>query len=144
MTFIVKEKINSNYSHYFALISRPLGLLVLSPERKMDWTHKNNYHNLKAYTMQYFMVFLIFLSLSKKIIQFCRGSNTLKKCNNLSILGISVPSDQSQNEHISSVAKPAARKIVFSLRSRRFFTPLQLLILYKAQISTCFEYCAHI
>ena len=41
------------------------------------------------------------------------GSNTLKICDSLSMLGVSVASDLSWNEFISSVAKSAARKIGF-------------------------------
>ena len=44
------------------------------------------------------------------------GSNTLKMCDSLSMLGVSVASDQSWNEHIASVAKSAARKIGFFSR----------------------------
>ena len=62
----------------------------------------------------------------------------------VSILGVSFTSDLSWNEHISSEAKPAARKIGFLFRSRRFFTPLQLLTLYKAQIYPCLEYSSHL
>ena len=65
-------------------------------------------------------------------------------CDSLSVLGVSVASDLSWNEHISSVAKSAARKIGFLFRSKRFFTPLHLLTLYKAQIRPCLEYGSHL
>ena len=60
------------------------------------------------------------------------------------MLGVSVASDLSWNEHISSVAKSAARKIGFLFRSKRFFTPMHLLSLYKAQIRPCLEYGSHL
>ena len=60
------------------------------------------------------------------------------------MLGVSVASDLSWNEHISSVAKSAARKIGFLFRSKRFFTPLHLLTLYEAQIRPCLEYDSHL
>ena len=72
------------------------------------------------------------------------GSNTLKMCDSLSMLGVSVASDLSWNEHVSSVAKSAARKIGFLFRSKRVFTPLHLLTLYKAQIRSCLEYGSHL
>ena len=50
------------------------------------------------------------------------GSNTLKMCDSLSILGVSVASVLSWNEHISSVAKSIVKKICFLFRSRRYFT----------------------
>ena len=71
-------------------------------------------------------------------------SNTLKMCDSLSMLGVSVAFDLSWNEHISSVAKSAARKIGFLFRSKRFFTPLHLLTLYKAQIRPCLEDGSHL
>ena len=60
------------------------------------------------------------------------------------MLGVSVASDPSWNEHISSVAKSAARKIAFLFRPKRFFTPLHLLALYNAQIRPCLEYGSHL
>ena len=57
---------------------------------------------------------------------------------------LTVASDLSWNEHISSVAKSAARTIGFLFRSKRFFTPLHLLTLYKAQICPCLEYGSHL
>ena len=44
------------------------------------------------------------------------GSNTLTMCDSLSMLDVSVASDLSWNEPISSVAKSAARKIGFLFR----------------------------
>ena len=41
------------------------------------------------------------------------------------------------------VAKSAARKVGFIIRSRRFFAPVQLLTLYKAQIRPCLEFSSH-
>ena len=70
------------------------------------------------------------------------GLNTLKMCDSLSMLGVTVVSDLSQNEH--SVAKSAARKIGFLFRFKRFFTPLHFLTLYKAQIRPCLEYGSHL
>ena len=65
-------------------------------------------------------------------------------CDSLSMLGVSVASDLSWNQHISSVAKSAARKIGFLFRFKRFFTPLHLLTLYKVQIRPCLEYGSHL
>ena len=74
------------------------------------------------------------------------GSNALKMCDSLSMLGVFVASDLSRNEHIFSVAKSAARKIGFLFRSNRFFTPLHLLTLNKAHttIRPCLEYGSHL
>ena len=60
------------------------------------------------------------------------------------MLGVSVASYLSWNEHISSVEKSAERRIGFLFRSKRFFTSLHLLTLYKAQIRPCLEYGSHL
>ena len=59
-------------------------------------------------------------------------------CDSLSMLGVSEASDLSWKEHISYVAKSAARKIGF------LFTPLQLLTLHKTQNRPCLEYGTHL
>ena len=61
-----------------------------------------------------------------------------------SILGVSIASDLTWNEHISSVAKSAARKFGFLFRSSRFYTPQQLLTLYKTQIRPGLAYGSHL
>ena len=60
------------------------------------------------------------------------------------MLGVTLDSDLSWNDHIISVAKAAACKLGFLFRTKRFFTPTQLLTLYKAQIRPCREYCSHL
>ena len=50
------------------------------------------------------------------------------------MLGVTLGSDLSWNDHIISVAKAAACKLGFLFRTKRFFTSAQLLTLYKAQI----------
>ena len=87
---------------------------------------------------------IISKSKNKNIPDILYGSNTLKMCDSLSMLAISVASDLSWNEHISSVAKSAARKIGFLFRSKRFFTPLHLLTFYMVQIRPCLEYGSHL
>ena len=72
------------------------------------------------------------------------GSNTLKMGDSLSMLGVSVASDLSWNEHISSMAKSAARKTGFLFRFKLFFTPLHLFTFYKAKIRPCLEYGSHL
>ena len=54
------------------------------------------------------------------------------------MLGVTLCSDLSWNEHIISVVK--ACKLGFLFWTKRFFTPTQLLTLYKAQSRPCLEY----
>ena len=60
------------------------------------------------------------------------------------MLGVTLGSDLSWNDHISTTAKAAARKLGLLFRSRRCYTPSQLLMLYKAQIRPCLEYGSHL
>ena len=83
---------------------------------------------------------LISKSKNKNLPDILFGSNTLKMCDSLSMLEVSVASDLPWNEHISFVAKFTARKNGFLFRSRQFFTLLKLLILYKVQIRPCLGY----
>nr|CAH7753253.1 unnamed protein product [Callosobruchus chinensis] len=48
------------------------------------------------------------------------------------------------HEHVSSIATAAGKKLEYLFRSRKYFSPSNLLILYKAQIRPSLEYCSHI
>ena len=60
------------------------------------------------------------------------------------MLGVTLEFDLSWNDQITSATKAAACKLSFLLRSRRDFTPNQLLTLYKAPNFPCFEYGSHL
>nr|CAH7720897.1 unnamed protein product [Callosobruchus chinensis] len=48
------------------------------------------------------------------------------------------------HEHVSSIATAAGRKPGYLFRARKYFSPSNLLTLYKAQIRPSLEYCSHI
>nr|CAH7731445.1 unnamed protein product [Callosobruchus chinensis] len=48
------------------------------------------------------------------------------------------------HEHISSIATAAGKKLGYLFRARKYFSPSNLLTLYKAQIRPSLEYCSHI
>nr|CAH7760129.1 unnamed protein product [Callosobruchus chinensis] len=49
------------------------------------------------------------------------------------------------HEHVSSIATAAGKKLEYLFRVRKYFSPSNLLTLYKAQkISPSLEYCSHI
>nr|CAH7727376.1 unnamed protein product [Callosobruchus chinensis] len=48
------------------------------------------------------------------------------------------------HEHVSSIATAAGKKLGYLLRARKYFSPSNLLTLYKAQIRPSLEYCSHI
>nr|CAH7757316.1 unnamed protein product [Callosobruchus chinensis] len=48
------------------------------------------------------------------------------------------------HEHVSSIATAAGKKLGYLFRARKYFSPCNLLTLYKAQIRPNLEYCSHI
>ena len=108
----------------------------------LDKLNKWGSQNLVCFNANKTQCCLISRSENKNFPEILFGSNTLKMCD--SLLGVSVASDLSWNEHVSSVAKSAAREIRFIFRSNRFFTPLHILTLYKGQIRPCLEYGSHL
>ena len=60
------------------------------------------------------------------------------------MLGVTLGSDLSWNDHITTTAKAAACKLGLLFRSRRYFIPSSLLTLFKAQIRPCLEYGSHL
>ena len=53
-------------------------------------------------------------------------------------------SNFSWKTHIHSTAKHASQKLGFLSRARGFFSPSQLLTIYKSQIHPSLEYCSHV
>nr|CAH7725905.1 unnamed protein product [Callosobruchus chinensis] len=48
------------------------------------------------------------------------------------------------HQHVSSIATAAGKKLGYLFRARKYFSPSNLLTLYKAQIRPSLEYCSHI
>nr|CAH7723687.1 unnamed protein product [Callosobruchus chinensis]CAH7744312.1 unnamed protein product [Callosobruchus chinensis] len=48
------------------------------------------------------------------------------------------------HEHVSSIATAAGKKLGYLFRARKYFSPSNLLTLYKAQLRHSLEYCSHI
>nr|CAH7735140.1 unnamed protein product [Callosobruchus chinensis] len=48
------------------------------------------------------------------------------------------------HEHVSLIATAAGKKLRYLFRARKYFSPSNLLTLYKAQIRPSLEYCSHI
>ncbi|CAK1603403.1 unnamed protein product [Parnassius mnemosyne] len=69
---------------------------------------------------------------------------SLKYTDRLQLLGFEISSNLNFGRFIESKAKAAARKLGVLAKVRRYFTPGQLLTLYKAQVRSCMEYCCHI
>lgn len=71
-------------------------------------------------------------------------STDLRSTSSSVLLGLSFSSSLNWSPHVQLLASRACRKIGFLFRSRRYFTPTQLLLLYKAQIRPTLEYCSHV
>ncbi|KAJ8722965.1 hypothetical protein PYW07_004145 [Mythimna separata] len=69
---------------------------------------------------------------------------SLECADRLQLLGVEISSDLNFGRFIESKAKIAARKLGVLAKVRQYFTPGQLLMLYKAQVRSCVEYCSHI
>nr|CAH7719444.1 unnamed protein product [Callosobruchus chinensis] len=48
------------------------------------------------------------------------------------------------HEHVSSIATAVAKKLGYLFRARKYFSPSNLLSLYKTLIRPSLEYCSHI
>ena len=59
-------------------------------------------------------------------------------------LGLSISSNLTWKPHINSIAKHASQKLGFLSRARGYFSPSQLLTIYKFQICPSLEYCSHV
>nr|CAH7737966.1 unnamed protein product [Callosobruchus chinensis] len=47
------------------------------------------------------------------------------------------------HEHVSSIATAAGKKLGYLSTAKKYFSPSNLLTLYKAQIRPSLEYCSH-
>ncbi|XP_049886813.1 uncharacterized protein LOC126381362 [Pectinophora gossypiella] len=62
----------------------------------------------------------------------------------LELLGMELTSRLNFGTTIESKAQTAAKKLGILNRVKRYFSPGQLLTLYKAQVRSCMEYCSHL
>ena len=68
----------------------------------------------------------------------------LSPSSTMNILGLSFTKNLNWKSHISSLAKTASRKLGVLWRLRPFFSPSQLLALYRGLIRPCMEYVSHV
>src|ERR1044072_2843968 len=68
----------------------------------------------------------------------------IKSSSVLNILGVSFSRDLSWKDHITSLSKQAPKRMGVLRRLRSFFTPSQLLALYRGAVRPCMEYASHI
>nr|CAH7749865.1 unnamed protein product [Callosobruchus chinensis] len=72
------------------------------------------------------------------------NNRALPRSHSFKLLGISITESMIWHEHVSSIATAAGKKFGYLFRARKYFSPSNLLTLYKAQITHNLEYCSHI
>ena len=71
------------------------------------------------------------------------NSHKLDISSSFTQLVLSISSNLTWKLHINSIAKHASQKLGFLSRARGYFSPSQLLTIYKSQIHPSLEYCSH-
>nr|CAH7763790.1 unnamed protein product [Callosobruchus chinensis] len=72
------------------------------------------------------------------------NNQALPRSHSFKLLGVSITENMIWHEHVSSIATAAGKKLGYLFRARTYFSPSNLLTLYKAQIRPSLEYCSHI
>nr|CAH7749696.1 unnamed protein product [Callosobruchus chinensis] len=72
------------------------------------------------------------------------NNQALPRSHSFKLLGVSITENMIWHEHVSSIATAAGKKLGYLFRARQYFSPSNLLTLYKAQIRPSLEYCSHI
>nr|CAH7753132.1 unnamed protein product [Callosobruchus chinensis] len=72
------------------------------------------------------------------------NNQALPRSHSFKLLGVSITENMIWHEHVSSIATAAREKLGYLFRARKYFSPSNLLMLYKAQIRPSLEYCSHI
>lgn len=68
----------------------------------------------------------------------------LTLASNISILGVNISSEVQFRSHLENKAGLTSKKLGVLNRAKRYFTPNQRLMLYKAQVRPHMEYCSHL
>ncbi|CAH2012486.1 unnamed protein product [Acanthoscelides obtectus] len=78
--------------------------------------------------------------------QYCTLTNKKRPSahHSFRLVGVQITEDLIWHEHISSIAAAAGKKQGYLFRAKKYFSPHDLLTLYKAQIKPSLEYCSHI
>nr|CAH7764312.1 unnamed protein product [Callosobruchus chinensis] len=72
------------------------------------------------------------------------NNQALPRSHSFKLLGVSITENMIWHERVSSIATAAGKKLGYLFRARKYFSPSNLLTLYKAQIRPSLEYCSHI
>nr|CAH7715844.1 unnamed protein product [Callosobruchus chinensis] len=72
------------------------------------------------------------------------NNEALPRSHSFKLLEDSITENINWHEQISSIATAPGKKLGYLFRTRKYFSPSNLLTLYKAQIRPRLEYCSHI
>nr|CAH7762413.1 unnamed protein product [Callosobruchus chinensis] len=72
------------------------------------------------------------------------NNQALLRSHSFKLLGVSITENMIWHEHVSAIATAAGKKLGYLFRARKYFSPSNILTLYKAQIRPSLEYCSHI
>nr|CAH7732368.1 unnamed protein product [Callosobruchus chinensis] len=72
------------------------------------------------------------------------NNQALPRSHSFKLLGVGITENIIWHEHVSSIATAAGKKLGYLFRARKYFSPSNLLTLYKAQIRLSLEHCSHI
>nr|CAH7734189.1 unnamed protein product [Callosobruchus chinensis] len=72
------------------------------------------------------------------------NNQALPRSHSFKLLGASITENKIWHEHASSTATAAGKKLENLFRARKYFSPSNLLTLYKAQIRPSLKYCSQI
>ena len=72
------------------------------------------------------------------------AGNPIQLASSINLLGVNVGGNMSWHDHVVAIAKAASQKLGTLFRTKKLYTPQQLLMLYKAQIRPSLEYCSHV
>merc|ERR1711980_11675 len=100
--------------------------LVLFNASKTQFLHLSNRHNLPDNYPIFF------------------NNTQLSPSSTLDILGLSFTKTLNWKFHISSLAKSASSKLGVLHRLNQFFSPSQMLVMYRGLVRPCMEYASHV
>nr|CAH7723318.1 unnamed protein product [Callosobruchus chinensis] len=89
----------------------------------------------------------VLYAIKQEVLKRALGSNEQPgsaKKSLIQALGVTITENMIWHEHVSSIATAAGKKLGYLFRARKYFSPSNLLTLYKAQIRPSLEYCSHI
>nr|CAH7725928.1 unnamed protein product [Callosobruchus chinensis] len=71
------------------------------------------------------------------------NNQALPRSHSFKLLGVGITENMIWHEHVPSTTTAAGKELGSLFRARKYFSPSNLLTLYKAQIRLSLEYCSN-